>query len=340
MVMHARRYQTSSACDDPERVPATVQECIMPAPFSMSPTQEPRIILQSLGLDVNATIVPLGGGWSGSTIFRVSTAEPGHDLVLRILAGDAQGPQREAAIHQLVRRYGLPAPEIVAIGPISGGTAMLMPLMPGIPLVDILPQTSPTTATAWGLACGTMLAQIHAIPPNALANLALPSWLQWVPPSPAVVRVLEPWLADPACALPTDRLLHLDYHPANLLGTADTIEISAVLDWTNARLGPPIADLARTRVILRLFAASGIPSAVQAAIVAFESGLQTGWERHFGPIKPAMMRAFDAWALDVQIADLAPKLAMPGSWVSIALLDALRINRDAAIATCLAELKP
>lgn len=313
-----------------------MRECIMSGPTAVPPLA----ILQSLGITANATITPLGGGWSGSAVFHIATAEPVagiHDLVLRVVPGESRGPQREAVIHELAGRYGIPAPEIIAIGPIPNGTAMVMPLMPGTALTELLLQATPTDATAWGIACGTMLARIHAIPTAALADLDAPSWLTWMPPSPVVMRVLGPWLDDPVREPRTDRLLHLDYHPANLLGDADTLEISAVLDWTNARIGPPIADLARTRSILRLFAATGVPDSVQSALSAFEAGLQAGWERQHGPVEPAMMRAFDAWALDVQITDLAPKLSMPGSWVSASLLDALRANRDATIAASVAN---
>ena len=44
-------------------------------------------------------------------------------------------------------------------------------------------------------------------------------------------------------------LLHLDYHPLNVLGEAGAI--SGVLDWTNADGGDPRADVARTGAILR-----------------------------------------------------------------------------------------
>lgn len=307
--------------------------------------QAPGAILRGLGFAIDThttTITPLGGGWSGSTIFRITmtrdetTSPDSPDLVLRILAGDPLGPRREAAIHKVVRQCDIPAPEIVAIGaiPDDGGTAMVMPLMSGTPLVTMLPSSTPTDAAIWGTVCGAMLARVHAIPPAALADLALPSWLAWTPPSPDVMTVLDPWLYS-ACG--SDRLLHLDFHPANLLGDVGTTTITAVLDWTNARIGPPLADLARTRSILHLFAASGIPDAVRATLTAFETHLIAAWEAQFGAIDPAMLRAFDAWAFDVQITDLAPKLGMPGSFVNVGMLDTLRNQRDAAIAASLAD---
>ena len=49
-------------------------------------------------------------------------------------------------------------------------------------------------------------------------------------------------------ALPAgDRLLHGDFHPANLLRTADGY---VVIDWTNGMSGDPAADVARTILLM------------------------------------------------------------------------------------------
>lgn len=315
----------------------------MSGPVLPPPERDPSRILRSLGINLKtgATITPLAGGWSGGSIFRVVPDDPqAAPLVLRILPWGGPGPAREAAIHQLVRHHGIPAPEIVAIGPIaegSGGVAMVMPFMPGIPLADILLRETPDLATAatWGDHVGTMLARIHAIPLAESAALDIPSWLTWMPISPAVMPALDPWLASAACDPAHARLLHLDYHPANLLGDLATVGMTAVLDWTNARLGPPIADLARTRSILRLVSFIGMPPRAQSILPAFADGLLHGWERQCGPVDPAMLRACDAWALDAQLADLAPKRTMPNTWVTESLLATLRDARDEAIAASL-----
>ncbi len=44
-----------------------------------------------------------------------------------------------------------------------------------------------------------------------------------------------------------DRLCHGDFHPFNVLGTVDQ---AMVIDWVDATAGPPLADLARTHVLL------------------------------------------------------------------------------------------
>ena len=46
--------------------------------------------------------------------------------------------------------------------------------------------------------------------------------------------------------LPGDRLLHVDLHVINVIRTADG---PVLIDWTNARSGPPEADLAMTWIL-------------------------------------------------------------------------------------------
>ncbi|MGB3327955.1 MAG: aminoglycoside phosphotransferase family protein [Thermomicrobiales bacterium] len=307
----------------------------------------PETMLVALGIDTAAeppVLTPLAGGWSGGRIWRVERA--GYPpLVLRALAGNTgAGARREDAIHALVREAGIPAPEILAVAEIPGGAAMAMTLMPGIPLAQALLQAPDTaTAQAFGVAAGEMLARIHAIPGAILAEAGLApggehargDWLTWLTPGADVQRVLAPW-RHPAEA---HRLLHLDFHPENLLVDAETRTVTAVLDWTNARLGPPLADLARTRSILRLIPTMPhLPPGATAILAAFTSGCMDAYTARHGEADPAMLAAFDAWALDVQIADLAPKLGMPGIAITAETLDTLRAARDAATASASASL--
>lgn len=72
-----------------------------------------------------------------------------------------------------------------------------------------------------------------------------------------------------------DRVCHGDFHPFNVLGTPACAEI---IDWVDATSGPPLADLARTWILLhavapemaesyvtRYLAASGAPRAAMEA---------------------------------------------------------------------------
>ena len=300
----------------------------------------PARLLAALGIGGTVTATPLTGGWSGCRLWRVERAGS-PPLVLRAFPGSTDaGSRREATIHALVRTAGIPAPAIEAVGAVPTGAAMTMALMPGIPLAQALLATEhPDAARDLGRSSGAMLARLHAIPGPALAEAGVwlggaadpGNWLAWLDPSPRLRRLLAPWLDTPMGA--DRRLLHLDYHPENLLVDPASGDITAVLDWTNARIGPPVADLARTRSILRLVAIMpGLPPGAGTAIAAYGKGFLDAYTAQHGAIDPAMLLAFDAWALAIQVADLAPKRAMPDTWLTDATLASLRAARDEAIA--------
>ena len=97
--------------------------------------------------------------------------------------------------------------------------------------------------------------------------------------------------------LDTDRLLHLDFHPLNVLGERD--QLTAVLDWTNAHAGDPRADFARTVTILRLSPPWG-DRAQRVGRAVFEML----WRFGYGPPGPDMA-AFYAWAGGAMLRDLS-----------------------------------
>ncbi|MGN6485755.1 MAG: phosphotransferase family protein [Thermomicrobiales bacterium] len=306
-------------------------------------TDDPAAFLHALGLATPRTRVatqPLAGGWGGNRLWRVDLH--GYPpLVLRVLPGASDsGPRREAAIHAMARRSGIPAPEIVAAGTVPGRSeaAMAMHLMPGIPLSQALIRTPDAdTARSLGDAAGRMLARVHTIPASSLLTAgAWPgesgdsgSWLTWKPVSPTVRHI-----AEDADTPTTDwSLLHLDFHLENLLADPATGAITAVLDWTNARLGPPEADLARTQTVLetaRLL--PDLPPGANTILNAFTEGFMDGHAAVHGPADPVRLRAATAWALDAQIADLTPKLGTPGVSLTASTLAHLRTARDEAIA--------
>ena len=93
-------------------------------------------------------------------------------------------------------------------------------------------------------------------------------------------------------------LLHLDFHPANVL--VDGVgRVTGVIDWANAVAGPPVADLARTWAI---FATALVPPGWGAATTrvvlrVLVSAWQSGYRRA-GAVIPGRgaMAPWVAWA--------------------------------------------
>src|SRR5438046_2076220 len=88
------------------------------------------------------------------------------------------------------------------------------------------------------------------------------------------------WRVDRAVAR-RDVLLHLDFHPLNVLVSGK--QVSAVLDWANARAGDPRADVARSYSIL-VVAPPRQSRAVELLRRLLAAAYRRGYEREAGPL--------------------------------------------------------
>src|SRR5215207_2125861 len=199
---------------------------------------EPIAILTALGF-LELTAVERITGGADARIWRFETG--GKAYALRVLRPEQKEQARiEMAVGAAAASAGLPVPAVVAAGSWRHHPVHVLDWSPGAPLAHVLQHGAIDLrrARALGIAFGKVQAAIHAVPvPDELADRSL-RWQAWGGPDPELQRVL----AD----LPEQRpaLLHLDYHPMNVLVEDD--RVTAVLDWANARAGDPRADFART----------------------------------------------------------------------------------------------
>lgn len=204
-------------------------------------------------------VQPLEGGTS-SAVHAVRVEDrAGHEhrLVLRRfvradwLAEEPDLADREAAALALVAGADVPAPRLVAVDP-HGGTAgvpaVLMTRLPG--RID----WAPTDLDRFLRALADALPAIHARP--APAGAALPAYA----PYPLEMHRPPAWAARPEAwqrgfavlqgppPSAERALIHRDYHPGNVLWRGG--EVSGVVDWVNASIGSPWADVGHCRVNL------------------------------------------------------------------------------------------
>lgn len=266
---------------------------------------DPRAILDALGYTDATTITPVGGG-RDTAIYRVEHG--GNAYALRVFRPEQlRTSEREVLAMQAVAASGVPVPRVHASGVHEGRPALLLDWCEGMMVVEALGRW-PERATMLGEACGETLAGIHAVP--APAEMPEHGWLGW-----SGLRPGDPLYQRLVAAARRDRLLHLDYHPLNIL--TDGRRLTAILDWTNTHAGDPRADLARTIAILRLDAGDLHPG-TRPILRAFERGLRSGYQRIAGP--PVAMPLFHIWAGRAMLHDLAPRLAEDPA-------QAARINR-------------
>ncbi len=277
---------------------------------------DPTLILETLGVVGPARAIPVSGG-ADTLIWRVETA--GQVSALRLFRPEqAAMAQREVAAMSAASAASLPVPRVNAEAIWRGRPVLHMSWMPGRPLSDEL-QAHPWRARALGVQFGRAQAAVHAIAPPAALLVDLTPWIDWANPDDA----LRDCLLEAARGPDILALLHLDFHPMNVL-VADG-RISAVLDWANARIGDPRADLARTTSILHFAPLDvGVPrlleSVVRRALIA---GWRCGYREVAGPANG--MAPFYAWAGAVMIRDLTPRLGRPDlPWLDLQYLERVR----------------
>jgi aminoglycoside phosphotransferase (APT) family kinase protein len=265
------------------------------------PTLDPQAILTALGHPNARVVAPVGGG-RDAAIWCVAEGDDAY--ALRVFPpGRVESTRREVAAMRAAVAGGIPAPAVQAFEVWHGHAALLLAWCPGHPLLTEL-QARPWRVYALGHMAGACLARIHRI--QAPADLC-----PWAESTGIGGDVLAHRLAAAPHAR-SDAVLHLDYHPLNILTTGR--EVSAVLDWTNACAGDPRADLARAITILRLDAGQLSPPK-RALVRLYELGLRRG----YGPVED--LAPFLAWAGSYLRADLvhradATQLARIDTWIA------------------------
>ena len=246
-------------------------------------------VVRRLGLGPDAVIEPAAGGASGSA-WKVRAA--GDSYVLRLATSNALTESRLAAMATALAA-GLPAPRLIRWVTTAEVDAVLLSWLPGRSLYDVLVD-DPTGTRRWGRLMGEMQRRLHGL----------------VAPT-AVIDVLgdgvHPFAAGGAVAdLPVgDALLHLDWHPLNLL-VDEGSRISGIIDWDNARRGHPSLDLARTHSLLT----------VEPSIATLPEGIRShldelveAWADGYGHEAREIPAVCHAWAGRVMLADLEPRYA-------------------------------
>lgn len=280
----------------------------------MAAQLDPFVILAALGVSDAGRATPVAGG-ADTAIWRV---ERGTDVfALRVFRPEqARGCHREAAAMAAVAGR-VPVPRVVAAGAWQDRPALLLSWCAGETLASAL-RRQPWRLWVLGRRWGRMLARVHTVTAPDRVRAHPVDWIGWAGPEGEALR---PRLEQ--ANLRTDRLLHLDYHPLNVL-VADG-RVSAVLDWANTQAGDPRADVARAVAILRV---SPRPPGMSLArfelvlVPVLEAAFLYGYQQVAGPLDD--LAPFHAWAGAFLVRDLAPRADLPGGWLRDADLDPAR----------------
>jgi aminoglycoside phosphotransferase (APT) family kinase protein len=204
-------------------------------------------------------------GSTSSTLYRVSLQDSAQTWVLRCftdsdwLSNEPDLVDHESAALTLLAQSDLPAPHLAAADPdgqVCGVPSLLMTSLPG--RVDLTPQNF----SHWFQQMAQPLEPLHAVPAPDFHWRYYPYVSPVDADPPAWSNSPELW----QCAIEIDRqpwpsfkpvFIHRDFHPVNVL--FDRGQLSGLVDWPNACLGPADFDIAWCR--MNLSAMFGIDAA-------------------------------------------------------------------------------
>jgi aminoglycoside phosphotransferase (APT) family kinase protein len=251
--------------------PDVSHECEPPHGFELSPAEDlllrgpvpPRALEWAAaafgpGARVGASRALEGGTSSAVHALDVHDGEGRRrELVLRRfvrldwLAEEPDAALREATALRLLDGRGLPTPRLMAVDPdgaAAGAPAILMTRLPGRFVWD------PPVVDEFLRALAAPLPAIHAtaiptgvsVPPYSHYGLQMHRPPMWASRPEVWLRAIE-LLEGPRPE--GDRLfIHRDYHPGNVLWRAG--RVTGLVDWVNASIGSPWADVGHCRVNL------------------------------------------------------------------------------------------
>jgi aminoglycoside phosphotransferase (APT) family kinase protein len=252
----------------------------------------------------------------------------------------------EAAIQEYVNRHGYPAARPLLVEEsdgLFGGPFMVMEQAPGNMLLDVMLHHFPAIWWGPGLMAQAQL-RLHHLPPfstedggsrikdraalDPRSSIFDPQYGFRAPRSPLLDRSLAAleetvqdfglyglapgldWLEDHRPGPPeTECILHLDFHPVNLL--IDNGRCSAVLDWGESDVGDPHADIATTLILVES-APVDVRLLRHRAAVALGKHLLERWYlqtyREHRAVDEARLRYYRAWAA-------LRRLSLWGKWL-------------------------
>lgn len=198
--------------------------------------------------------------------------------------------QWETELITLVREQQVPAPTVVSVQPTNEHAVMLMEWAKGMTMLQALIDY-PNRSRKLGQEFGKVQGMIHQI--------NMPEFQQdtWLTPASAIEKELIDDIQAEGSVL-----LHLDYHPLNVMTDGETI--TAVIDWINAASGDRRFDLIRTQSIMEIDGPT-LPE-LREVLPEFLAGWREGYEMVGGPMQ--LNDSFRLWAGNRMKRDVANRL--------------------------------
>ena len=207
---------------------------------------------------------------------------------------------RQAMAIEAASKSGLRVPEVYGEATAMGRPGLIMERLDG---TDVLTLLGNQPWKLWWAArvCSELHAQMHdakAVPEIVPLKQRIRGMVESSDKVPE--RFAEFALRQMDDLPDGDRLLHGDFHPANIMMQGDD---PVVIDWTAVARGDPAADFARTRLMLRIGELPpGTPMVMRALTAVGRGVLWRLYDREYRRYRSPDMSIVERWQT-VRLAD-------------------------------------
>jgi tRNA A-37 threonylcarbamoyl transferase component Bud32 len=215
----------------------------------------------------------------------------------------------EARIASAVYASGLPVPWVGDIVKVKGRNGLVYQRIDGTPMDKMLSRKPWTIIHA-----ARRIAEIHLEMHATTLKVDLPMQRERLERKIQRACALPEELCSKALAtldiLPDgNQLCHGDFHPANILVTP---QAETIIDWIDATLGNPLADLARTTIILEGAAACQIHNPLEAGFIRWFHAI---YLHHYFDRNPGGKKEYQRWLPVVAAARLSEGIPALETWL-------------------------
>ncbi|MFN8489997.1 MAG: phosphotransferase [Caldilineaceae bacterium] len=252
----------------------------------------------------------------------------GDHHVLKLFRRSGQAAvEQELVIGRLAYTHGIRTPQAFEVIESDGRLGVVYERVQGPSLLTAL------TSQPWRLV--TLMrgfAELHA----TLHQVSVPSLragrskLEWDIPNAtmlpvnlqlATLNILQKFPDD-------DKLCHGDFHPDNIIVAPDGL---VVIDWANSVRGAPLADVAKTALLLQIGQLpAGAPLAKRASIALLRRLVRTIYLTRYFQVNPLPRQAWRRWSAVIAAARAQENI--PGEQASLVNFIQTQLRKEGIVA--------